>query len=61
MPEHEILLRRKQVEAMTGLGRSSLYAAVQRGEFPKPVKIAARAVAWRQSEVAAWIQAREAA
>ncbi len=61
MSEHETLLRRKQVEAMTGLGRSSLYAAIQRGEFPKPVKISAKAVAWRQSEVAAWIQAREAA
>ena len=57
----EQLLRRKQVEAMTGLGRSSIYAAMQRGDFPKPVRLSARAVAWRQSEVAAWIEAREAA
>lgn len=52
------LLRLDQVRARTGLSRSSVYAKVANGEFPKPVAIGSRAVAWVESEIAAWIQAR---
>jgi prophage regulatory protein len=31
---------------------------VGKGEFPKPIKIGTRAVAWRESEIDAWITAR---
>lgn len=55
------LLRRSEVEQLVGLRRSALYNLMAAGEFPRPVKLSARAVAWRQSEVAAWIEAREAA
>ena len=55
------LLRRSEVEQLVGLRRSALYKLMAAGEFPRPVKLSARAVAWRQSEVAAWIAAREAA
>lgn len=55
------LLRRSEVEQLVGLRRSALYKLMAAGEFPRPVKLSARAVAWRQSEVAAWIEAREAA
>ena len=59
--EAETLLRRPQVEAMTGLSRASIYALMKRGEFPKPVKLGVQARAWKRSEVAAWIESREAA
>ncbi len=39
------LLRRPDVEAVTGLSRSSLYAKMDSGDFPCPVRIGARAVA----------------
>lgn len=52
------LLRRKAVCAMTGLSRSTLYAAMKKGEFPKAVAIGKRAVAWRSDEVEAWIEER---
>ena len=32
-------------------GRSTLYAEIQRGVFPKPVKLGARKVGWPQHEV----------
>jgi prophage regulatory protein len=39
--------------------RSSLYALIKKGEFPKPVKITgARAVAWSSQAVDAWVAAR---
>lgn len=50
-----VFLRRKVVEKRTGLSRSSLYAAMARNEFPKPVPIGAKSVAWVEAEVAAWM------
>ncbi|MFZ5756932.1 MAG: helix-turn-helix transcriptional regulator [Pseudomonadota bacterium] len=62
----DALLRLPQVEALTGLSRSSIYrfaqtdrAAKQENPFPSPVRLGLRAVAWRESEVMAWIASRE--
>jgi prophage regulatory protein len=52
----ERLLRRPEVEARTGLARSTLYEYVARGEFPQPVSIGPRIVAWRSSDIDAWIE-----
>lgn len=54
----ESLLRRRDVQARVGLKRSALYDAISRGDFPAPVKIGARSVAWPESAVNAWIAAR---
>ena len=54
------LLRRPKVEALTGLSRSSIYAAMLRGEFPRPVRIGRRAVAWPKAAIEDWIEARKA-
>lgn len=48
-------LRLPQVREITGLSRSSLY---ETSNFPKPVKIGPRAVAWIDSEVKAWVEDR---
>lgn len=55
---HEALLRLQSVKAATGLGRSSIYALEASGNFPKRVAIGLRAVAWRESEIQAWINSR---
>ncbi|MEY2735275.1 MAG: hypothetical protein RLZ58_684 [Pseudomonadota bacterium] len=55
----EALLRLPEVSARVGLRRSALYAAVQAGTFPPPVRIGKRAVAWPESEVQAWIEDRK--
>lgn len=52
------VLRRREVEQRVGMARSSLYAAVARGEFPRPVKLGGRSVAWIEREIAEWIAAR---
>lgn len=49
------LLRRPEVEAITGLSRSSIYAQMEKGDFPKPVKLGPRAVAWPESRIEAWL------
>ena len=57
--KQEWLLRRPEVEARTGLSRSTLYDWMRRGEFPQPVKLGARLVARRESDINAWLESRE--
>ena len=45
------LLRREDVEELTGISRSALYRMMRAGEFPEPIRIGPRAVRWRQSEL----------
>lgn len=52
------LLRRPAVEEMTGLKRSTIYAKMDKDEFPKPIKLGERMVAWLESDVIDWINAR---
>lgn len=54
------ILRRPAVEQASGLKRSSLYEEIEKGNFPKPVRIGARAVGWIEEEVVAWQRARVA-
>lgn len=54
----EALLRLPDVRARTGLSRASIYAAIKRGDFPRPIALGARSVAWPASEVEQWVQAR---
>ena len=53
------LLRRPEVEARTGLSRSTLYEWMKRGEFPQPVKLGARLVAWRERDINEWLENRQ--
>ena len=52
------ILRLNAVEQKTGLRKSSIYAAIKRGEFPGQVKLLGRASGWRRDEVEAWINSR---
>lgn len=50
------ILRRPQVEARTGLSRSSLYEKIRKRSFPAPIRLGgARAVGWVEEDVIAWI------
>jgi len=57
----EALLRRRQVQALTGLPTSTLYRAIALREFPAPVRIGKRSVAWQATAVNRWISERIAA
>lgn len=71
-PIHNALtiLRRKQVEARTGLSRSSIYARLRHNPrrpgdydptFPKPIRlgsVGAKAVGWIEAEIVAWLTAQ---
>ena len=54
------IVKRPEVEAATGLSRSSIYRLVATGAFPAPLKLSSRSVGWRADELAAWIEQRTA-
>lgn len=52
------LIRLPAVRARVGLCRSSIYARVADGTFPKPISLGARAIAWDSREIDRWISDR---
>ena len=52
------LLRRPEVESITGLGRSSIYRFMKEGKFPQRVQVGPAAVRWRSSDIARWMDSR---
>ena len=44
------LLKRPEVEAVTGLSRAAIYARMKVFTFPLPVRPGPNSVAWRESE-----------
>ncbi len=55
------LLRRREVEEITGLRRSSIYKYMKEGKFPQRVQVGRNAVRWRASDIAAWVESRPTA
>jgi prophage regulatory protein len=47
-------MRMPLVIRMTGLGRSTIYRMIAAKEFPGPVKLGKRAVAWRRLDLERW-------
>ncbi|TAF74937.1 MAG: AlpA family phage regulatory protein [Alphaproteobacteria bacterium] len=52
----ERILRRRDVEARTGLSRSSIYKKLAEHTFPQPIKLGGRSVGWLETEIEAWIK-----
>jgi prophage regulatory protein len=55
------LLTPKAVCERTSLSRSSLDRLVATGDFPQPIRITERRLAYRADDVQAWIEAKVAA
>ena len=52
------ILRLPAVKARVALSRSSIYARIADGSFPKSVPLGSRAVGWIESEIDDWIKER---
>ena len=52
------LMRRPEVEEIVGLSVSSIYRLMSEGAFPRPVRLGGRAVAWRATDIADWLESR---
>ena len=49
------IYRIKTVCDITGLPKSTVYATMLSGEFPRPIKLGRRAVGWKSEELQSWI------
>ena len=52
------MLRLPDVLVAIGVGRSTLYALVKKGQFPAPVHLTTRCRGWKKSHVDGWIASR---
>jgi prophage regulatory protein len=52
------LIRLPELLRRVPLSRSTIYLMASKGEFPAPVKIGPRAVAWSEALVDAWAEAK---
>ena len=52
------LLSRLEVEQLTRLSRSTIYRQIEAGQFPRPIRVGTRAVAWWESDVEKWRKSR---
>jgi prophage regulatory protein len=52
------LIRLPRVKELTGLGRSTIYRKVNDRQFPAPINLGPRAIAWVESEIQDWIRSR---
>lgn len=53
------ILRRREVEDLTGLTRSVLYRLIKSGDFPRQRQLSVSTVGWLESDVLAWILERK--
>ncbi len=52
------MVRLREVTYLTGLSRTTIYDWIARGDFPSPVILGPKSVAWRCSDVYEWIDSR---
>lgn len=58
MLENIKILKRSEVESVTGLSRSTIYAKMEEGLFPTAIKLSERSVGWLEHEVQEWLKNR---
>ena len=55
-----LLLRMSSVIQVTGLARLRIYKLIAADQFPSPVRLVGRAVAWKRADLERWSAARPA-
>jgi prophage regulatory protein len=58
MSASERLLSMKTVTEVTSYSRTSINRLIEQGEFPVPIKLGPQKIAFKESEIRAWIDSR---
>ncbi len=53
-------LRLDEVRNRVPYSKATIYRKIEQNEFPRPHSLGARAVAWLESDITAWIESRVA-
>ncbi len=54
------VLSMAELEKRLDLNRTTILRMVRNGEFPKPFKLGARRIGWRDTAIDEWLRSREA-
>jgi prophage regulatory protein len=54
------LLNFREVAALTGRSRTSLYYDIKAGRFPRPIKTGLRSTRWFAADIEGWLDQRKA-
>ncbi len=54
------LLTTREVMALTGRSRTSIYMDIRAGRFPRPIKTGLRSVRWIAEDIESWLEQRKA-
>lgn len=57
----DCILRLRQVMAACGKSRSAIYKDINRGLFPRQIKLTGRAAGWSRNEIEDWLEERKRA
>ena len=52
------MIKNEDLPALIGISRQTIYELRAKGEFIEPVRLSARRIAWRRSDVLAWLASR---
>ena len=55
MPE---IIRLSEVIQRVCLSKATIYRLIKSGDFPKPLQLGCRSVAWRVKDISNWIESR---
>ena len=53
------LIRLREVCNIVGLSRSTIYAAMSVGKFPRAIHVGVRSVRWKASDIENWLKSKE--
>jgi len=59
LPHPIDLIRKKPLARRFGVSPWTILRWSQKGRFPKPIRLSDQVVAWRLSDVEAWLRTRE--
>ncbi|MBU1040084.1 MAG: helix-turn-helix transcriptional regulator [Humidesulfovibrio sp.] len=55
-PKKERFLRMKEVLTVYPVSKSTWWAGIKTGRYPKPYKLGAKTVAWRESDISKLVE-----
>ena len=57
--EYRRILRKEEVQRLTGLSYTTIWRKEKEGEFAARVRLGANSVGWREGDVLRWLDQRE--
>ncbi|WP_425311180.1 helix-turn-helix transcriptional regulator [Leptospirillum ferriphilum] len=52
------VLRLRELLKLSGLSKSTIYARIKEGDFPKPIRLGPRSIGWFQHDIESWLESR---